>query len=120
MKDYFDIVLILAITLTVFFCMMFFAEEIIVQQKAVHLRNRIVEQMEINGGYTIEAKTAIDQMIADEGPNIQVTVSKSGKLNFGEKVEFEVIVFYQRRLPFNANGETIKYVVKGEYYNVYG
>ena len=43
MKDFFDIVLILFITLTMFICMMFFAEEVAVQQEAVHLRNRVIE-----------------------------------------------------------------------------
>ena len=42
MKDFFDIVLILIITLTMFICMMFFAEEVSILQEAVHLRNRVI------------------------------------------------------------------------------
>ena len=42
MKDLFNIVVILFITLTMFICMMFFAEEVAVQHEAIHLRNRVI------------------------------------------------------------------------------
>ena len=74
--------------------------------------------MEINGGYTVEAKAAIDQMIADEGSNIQVTVSKSGKLNFGEKVEFEVFVVWNCKTLQNNKALLSTTLFDGMYYEV--
>ena len=45
-----------------FVCMMFFAEEITVQQKGIHLRNRVVEIIEINNGYTSVAENEINSL----------------------------------------------------------
>ena len=86
MKSVFDIMLIVFVTLTMFVCMMFFAEEIGVQQQAIHLRNRINEILEINGGYTNEAKTELDSLIDNLSRTTTVEFSKTGKLNYGEKI----------------------------------
>ena len=93
MKDLFNIVVILFITLTMFICMMFFAEEVAVQHEAIHLRNRVIEQIEINNGYTTEAETEINKLINRSGRTIIVNVSKKGNLSYGEKVNIEVIIF---------------------------
>ena len=120
MKDFFDIVLILVITLTMFICMMFFAQEVSVQQEAVHLRNRVIEIIEIENGYTTEAKEKVKNLIINSKRDIIVNVSKEGNLNYGDKVIIEVSVFYNRRLPFNPNGNLVKYSILGEYYNING
>lgn len=120
MKDFFDIVLILFITLTMFVCMMFFAEEIAVQQEAVHLRNRVIEIIEIENGYTDKAKETVNGIINKSKRNIIVNVSKNGELEFGEKVIIEISIFYERKLPFDAKGKLIKYTIMGEYYNING
>ena len=120
MKDFFDIVLILVITLTMFICMMFFAQEVSVQQEAVHLRNRVIEIIEIENGYTQEAKDKVKNLIINSKRDIIVNVSKEGNLNYGDKVIIEVSVFYNRRLPFNPNGNLVKYSILGEYYNING
>lgn len=120
MKDFFDIVLILFITLTMFICMMFFAEEVGVQQEAIHLRNRVIEIIEIENGYTDEAKEEVNKLINNSGRTIIVNVSKNGNLEYGEKVIIEISIFYERKLPFNVEGELVKYTIMGEYYNING
>ena len=120
MKDFFDVVLVLFITLTMFVCMMFFAEEIAVQQEAVHLRNRVIEIIEIENGYTAAAKSRVNELINNSRRNIIVNVSKEGTLEFGEKVIIEILVFYQRKLPFDEAGKLVKYTIMGEYYNING
>ena len=64
MKSFFDTFLLLFVTLTMFVCMMFFAEEITVQQKGIHLRNRVVEIIEINNGYTSVAENEIKTLFS--------------------------------------------------------
>ena len=120
MKDIFDIVIILFITLTMFICMMFFVEEFSVQQEAIHLRNRVIEQIEINNGYTSEAEQEVHKLINKSGRTIIVNVSKKGVLSYGEKVIIEIIIFHNRRLPFNNEGKEVKYTIMGEYYNING
>ena len=120
MKDFFDIVLMLFITLTMFICMMFFAEEVSVQQEAVHLRNRVIEIIEIENGYTTAAKNKVNELITNSKRNIIVNVSKNGTLNYGDKVIIEVNIYYNRRLPFNPSGDLVKYSILREYYNING
>lgn len=120
MKDFFDIVLILVITLTMFICMMFFAQEVSVQQEAVHLRNRVIEIIEIENGYTQEAKNKVKNLIINSKRDIIVNVNKEGTLNYGDKVIIEVSIYYNRRLPFNPTGNLVKYSILGEYYNING
>lgn len=120
MKDFFDIFLILMITLTMFICMMFFAEEVSIQQEAVHLRNRVIEIIEIENGYTDAAKEKVNELIANSKRDVIVNVSKSGKLDYGDKVIIEVAIYYNRRLPFNPSAELVKYSILGEYYNING
>ena len=118
MKDFFDIVLILIITLTMFICMMFFAEEVSIQQEAVHLRNRVIEIIEIENGYTHDAKEKVDSLIVSSKRDVVINVSKEGFLEYGDKVIIEILIFYNRRLPFKPDGELVKYSVLGEYYNI--
>lgn len=120
MKDFFDVVLVLFITLTMFVCMMFFAEEIAVQQESVHLRNRVIEIIEIENGYTAAAKNKVNELISNSSRNIIVNVSKEGTLEFGEKVIIEVSIFYHRKLPFDKSDKLVKYTIMGEYYNING
>ena len=120
MKDFFDIVLILIITLTMFICMMFFAEEVSVQQEAVHLRNRVIEIIEIENGYTQQAKLKVNDLIISSKRDVIINVSKNGLLEYGDKVIIEVAIYYNRRLPFKPTGDLVKYSVLGEYYNING
>ena len=59
-----------------FVCMMFFAEEITVQQKGIHLRNRVVEIIEINNGYTSVAENEIKSLFSKYNKDITLNVSK--------------------------------------------
>lgn len=120
MKDLLSIFLIIFVTMTMFISMMFFAEEVVVQQEAIHIRNRVIEILEIEGGYTSVAKSNINSIIQKSKRNIIVNVNKEGKLSFGEKVKLEVAIYYNRRLPFMTSNELIKYSIFGEYYNING
>ncbi len=117
MKSVFDVMLIIFVTLTMFICMMLFAEEVTVQQQTVHLRNRIVEILEINGGYTEEAKEEVNGIVDNLNNEVVFHISKEGKLEYGEKVTFEVAIFFERKLPFYNNPTTVRYGVIGEYFN---
>ena len=120
MKDLLSIFLIIFVTMTMFISMMFFAEEVVVQQEAIHIRNRVIEILEIEGGYTSVAKSNINSIIQKSKRNIIVNVNKEGKLSFGEKIKLEVAIYYNRRLPFMTSNELIKYSIFGEYYNING
>jgi hypothetical protein len=96
---------------------MLFAEEVTVQQQTVHLRNRIVEILEINGGYTEEAKEEINDIIDNLNKEVGFNITKEGKLEYGEKVTFDVSIFFERKLPFYNNPVTVRYGVTGEYFN---
>lgn len=118
MKNMFDVMLVLIITLTMFIAMMFFAEEVSIEHEAIHFRSRVSEILEIEGGYTEAAKAKVNQLINKSNRTIIVNVSKEGKLDYGEKITFEVIFFYNRKIPFVADENLIKYNIFGEYYNI--
>ena len=119
MKSFFEIYLIIFITFTMFISMMFFAEEIVIQQEGLHLRNRIIEIIETKNGYTNEAKQIVEELIDNSKRDIDINVTKTGKLNYGEKIRFEIKINHERKLPFK-NKETVTYRTIGEYYNVNG
>lgn len=120
MKSYFDIVLLLFVTLTMFISMMFFAEELTVEQEGIHLRNRIIELIEINNGYTNETESEVNNLINESGRDIVVNVNKKGILEYGEEVVFEIVITYERKLPFDKESKSVEYKVIGEYYNING
>ncbi|HPE14358.1 MAG TPA: hypothetical protein PLT65_00770 [Bacilli bacterium] len=118
MKNIFDILLIIFISFTVMICMFLFTEEVAVQQKTVHIRNKVIEIIEINGGYTEDAKIEADNIISNIKDKVDIIVSKEGKLNFGEKIIVEVVLKHIRALPFNYSTKTVYYRSAGEYYNI--
>jgi len=118
MKNIFDILLIIFISLTVMVCMFIFTEEIAVQQKTVHIRNKVIEIIEINSGYTEEAKSEVNELVSKLKENIEINVTKEGKLGFGEIVVVEVVLEHIRTLPFNNMTKTVYYRSAGEYYNI--
>ena len=120
MKDFFDIMLIIVITLSMFICMMFFSEEVTVQHEGIQLRNRVIEIIEIENGYTASARNKVNALISKSNRDITVSVSKNGTLNYGEKVNINISINYHRRLPFNIRDKVVKYEINGEYYNVNG
>ena len=97
--------------------MVIFSEEVLIKQQSIHIRNKVNEIIEINGGYTQTAKTEINSLISEIKYQTNVEFSKEGKLNFGEKVEYKIIMYYERKLPFQKNPQQIKYETVGEYYN---
>lgn len=119
MKSFFEIYLIIFITFTMFISMMFFTEEIVIQQEGLHLRNRIIEIIETRNGYTNEAKQLVEELINKSKRDVEVNVTKNGTLSYGEKVQIEIIISHNRKLPFKDE-EIVEYTTIGEYYNVNG
>lgn len=117
MKNVFDVILMIWISLIFLFCMVIFSEEVLIKQQSIHIRNKVNEIIEINGGYTQTAKNEINSLISEIKYQINVEFSKEGKLTFGEKVEYKIIMYYKRKLPFQKNPQQIKYETLGEYYN---
>ena len=76
--------------------------------------------IEIENGYTQEAKDKVKNLIINSKRDIIVNVNKEGTLNYGDKVIIEVSIYYNRRLPFNPTGNLVKYSILGEYYNING
>ena len=97
--------------------MVIFSEEVLIKQQSIHIRNKVNEIIEINGGYTQTAKNEINSLISKVKYQTIVEFSKEGKLAFGEKVEYKIIMYYKRKLPFQKNPQHIKYETVGEYYN---
>ena len=117
MKNVFDVILMIWISLIFLFCMVTFSEEVLIKQQSIHIRNKVNEIIEINGGYTQTAKNEINSLISKVKYQINIEFSKEGKLAFGEKVEYKIIMSYERKLPFQKNPQQIKYETVGEYYN---
>lgn len=117
MKNVFDIILMIWISLIFLFCMVIFSEEVFIRQQSIHIRNKVNEIIEINGGYTQDAENEVNNLISNLKYQTDIEISKTGKLNFGEKVEYKITMHYTRKLPFSKNLQYIKYETVGEYYN---
>lgn len=65
MKNVFDVILMIWISLIFLFCMVVFSEEVLIKQQSIHIRNKVNEIIEINGGYTQTAKTEINSLISE-------------------------------------------------------
>ena len=117
MKNVFDVILMIWIGLIFMFCMVTFSEEVFIRQQTIHLRNKMNEILEINGGYTQQADQEINSLFSKSKYSYEFQISKKGKLNYGEKVEYKIILHYKRKLPFNIDTEDIEHSIMGEYYN---
>lgn len=117
MKSVFDVILMVWISLMFLFCMVIFSEEVFIRQQSVHIRNKVNEIIEINGGYTQDAENEVNTLISKIKYQTNIEVSKKGKLNFGDKIEYKITMHYIRKLPFSQNPQQIKYSIIGEYYN---
>lgn len=118
MKSVFEVVLIIFITVVMFMSMVYFADEITVSQETVQIRNETINLIEINGGYTEEAKNEITTKVEKLNKDISITVSKEGRLSYGEKVSVEVSINYNRKIPFLNINQDVVYKSKGVFYNV--
>lgn len=117
MKSVFEVTLIIWLSLTFLFCMMIFSEEVMVKQEAVHIRNKVNEIVEINSGYTSTAEAEVNNLLSKIKYAVTVDVSKRGKLNYGEKLEYKITIKYKRKLPFNDNEQDVEYLILGQFYN---
>jgi len=117
MKSIFEIIVMVWLGLTFLCCFALFSEEVLIHQQTIHVRNKVNEIIEINNGYTQEAENEINNLISNLKNTTTVVVSKRGKLNYGEKVEYIITVNYERRLPFQEHPQQMQYSVKGQLYN---
>lgn len=118
MKSVFDVVLIIFITMLIFISMIFFSEEVLVSQQALHIRNKVINMVEINSGFTNEVESELTNSSENKNIDANVVVSKVGRLEYGEKLYVEVIVRHKRKLPFSNNEKIVEYSSKGVFYNV--
>lgn len=117
MKNVFDVILMIWLSLTMLFCMFLFSEEVFVRQQSIHIRNKVSEIVEINSGYTDEAKIEIENLLSKIKYNSEIAVSKIGKLDYGEKLDYRITIKHDRKLPFSKFPQEIIYHITGEYYN---
>lgn len=117
MKNVFDVVLIIVLSLTMLFCMILFGEDVFIRQQSIHVRNKVNEIIEINSGYTSQAKNEISELLSNLKYDSEITVSKNGKLNYGEKIDYKIILKHNRKLPFSDEEKEVQYSIRGEYYN---
>lgn len=117
MKSIFDIIMIIFISMTMFISMLFFSEEVLVKQQAVQIRNRVINLVEIESGYTTKVEEQITEDLKDFSKEYLISVSKIGKLEQFEKLEIEIIIKHNRKLPFN-NEKLVEHISRGVFYNV--
>lgn len=117
MKNVFDIVLIIGLSLSMLFCMVLFGEDVFIRQQSIHIRNKVNEIIEINSGYTEKAKIEINDLLSTIKYDSEITVSKIGKLEYGKKIDYKIVLKHNRKLPFSNEEKEIEYSITGEYYN---
>lgn len=117
MKSIFDIIMIIFISMTMFISMLFFSEEVLIKQQAVQIRNRVINLVEIESGYTDKVEEQLNEDLSNFSKEYIVNVSKKGKLDQFEKLELEVIIKHDRKLPF-IGLKYVEHISKGVFYNV--
>ena len=117
MKSIFDVIMIIFISMTMFVSMLFFSEEILIKQQAVQIRNRLINLVEIESGYTDKVEEQLNEDLKDFSKEYIINVSKTGKLEQFEKLEIEVVIKHNRKLPFNSERK-VDHISRGVYYNV--
>lgn len=117
MKSIFDVIMIIFISMTMFVSMLFFSEEILVKQQAVQIRNRLINLIEIESGYTENVEEQLKTDLNDFSKDYKINVSKYGRLDQFEKLEIEVVIKHNRKLPFNTE-QKVEHISRGVFYNV--
>lgn len=117
MKSVFETIVIVFVSLVMVMAMVFFVDEVVAQQECVQVRNQIIDIVDVNGGYTAAAKAQVDEVIATSSEPVTVSVSKTGVLAYGEKIEIKVELVHKRIIPMLGIDEDVLYSAKGMYYN---
>ncbi len=117
MKSIFDVIMIIFISITMFISMMFFTEEVLIKQQAIQIRNRVINLIEIESGYTDLVEFQLENDLEHFHKDYSILVSKKGKLDQFEKVEVDVIINHNRKLPFNLE-KKVQHKISGVFYNV--
>lgn len=113
MKNVFDVILMIWLSLTMIFCIVLFSEEVFIRQQSIHIRNKISEIVEIHGGYTTDAENEVNDLLSNIKYQTDINVSKNGKLEYGEKITFKVILHHQRKIPFFNTVQNVEYSIIG-------
>lgn len=117
MKSVFETIIIVFVSLIMTLGMVFFVDEVVAQQECVQIRNQIIDIVDVNGGYTAAAKAQADEVIATASEPVTISVSKTGVLSYGEKIEIKVELVHKRKIPLLGIDEDVLYSAKGMYYN---
>lgn len=117
MKSVFETIVIVFTSLVMVMAMVFFVDEVVAQQETVQIRNQIIDIIDVNGGYTAAAKAQADEVIATASEPVVISVSKTGILSYGEKIEIKIELTHKRVIPMLGIDEDILYTAKGMYYN---
>lgn len=117
MKSIFDVIMMIFISITMFISMMFFTEEVLVKQQAIQIRNRVINLIEIESGYTNLVEEKLEADLKKFPKDYSILVSKVGKLDQFENVKVEVIINHNRKLPFNLE-KKVQHKSTGVFYNV--
>lgn len=118
MKNVFEVILMMWLSLTILFCLVVFSEEVFIRQQTIHIRNKVNEIVEINSGYTEDAKLEIEEFLTKIKYESEVEVSKVGKLDYGERLDYRVIIKHDRILPFFSESQKLEFAISGEFYNI--
>lgn len=101
-----------------FLCVLvIFSEEVFIRQQIIHIKNKINEIIEINGGYITNAETELNNIMSNIKYTYKVDVSKKGKLSYGDKITYKVTLYYVRKLPFLSQQQNVEYGITCEYYH---
>lgn len=64
MKNIFDVVLMIWLSMTILLCLILFSEEVFIRQQSIHIRNKVNEIVEINSGYTEDAEIEVNELLS--------------------------------------------------------
>ena len=117
MKNFFELIITVIIGLMFLLIFVFFSEDAMYKNEAIHIRNKINELIEINDGYTSEVENIVSSMDDNKNYIIEINVSKYGILDYKEKLEYDVILHYKRNMFFNTKEATYK--ISGYYFQIY-
>lgn len=113
----FEVMLVIYVSLVMLVSMVYFTDEVAINNQAIYLRNKIINQIDVHGGYTEELENKIILELEKFDKDIILEISKKGQLNFGESVTVKVTIDHQRTIPVLNIDKKIIYSSEGVFYN---
>lgn len=113
MKNNIEIMASIGLFFMIFLSIFIFTKEVFVRQELVLIKSQINEILEINRGYTSEAKEQIIVLLDNLNVEYTFEVTNDGLLDLGEDIVYNLVV--------NRNFKLLEfdYTVSGRYYNIY-